>query len=158
MGEVADINILRIALGGRYSLTAVSDLSKHRRDMLPSRVMEHTLEVAKIPILEKIANLIVLYHSARLANGEPIDERMRELIIAWYERCWRGKTRGRPTNNVKEMAVQWEVIEQSMQRPTDQRKVIVADVANKFGLQRSQVYKLIKQLPIEQILQESRRK
>ena len=155
MSETVDINILRLILGGKHAVRAAGDLAKHRRDMLPSAAIDASLTIAGMPrdALEEIGTLIILYHAARLANGETVGDQMRELIVLWYERQRSGKKgRGRPSNTLKECAVQWEVIERIIREPNARRKAIVADVAQKYGLKRSRVYGLIKSVPIKQIL------
>jgi hypothetical protein len=153
VSEVGDINILRLALGGKHATAAIRDLWEVRRhDAPPSTLIKLCVEVTENPELQWAAERIVLHYAAKLAIGDTVDSRMRELVVDYYERKRRGKPRGRPTNSVKEAAVQWEVIEQSIRRPGDQRKSIIPDVAKKYGLKTRQVYKLIRHLPIGEIL------
>jgi hypothetical protein len=158
--DVANLNILRLALGGGYATEALSDLASHFKKTLgralPSTAMDASLKMANLPPLQDWAERIVWLYTARLCAGGPVDDRMRELIMVWCDRRLRGKARGRPAateaNAVRDMAVQWEVIEQSIRRPKDQRKVVIPDVAKKFNLKPRQVYKIIKHLPVVEIL------
>ena len=158
--DVANLNILRLALGGRYATRAALDLADHFKKVLgramPSTAINASLEMANLPPLQVFAERIVWLYTARLCAGAPVDDRMRELIMVWCDRRLRGKARGRPSateaNAVRDLAVQWEVIEQSIRRPKDQRKVIIPDVAKKFNLKTRQVYTIIKHLPAAEIL------
>jgi hypothetical protein len=85
--------------------------------------------------------------------GEPVCQRMRELIVIWYE--WqrrRTKKKGRPADTTRDFGVIWGVIEQLIYHPHRQKKVVIADVADKYGMKRSRVYKLMEGVPVEDIL------
>ena len=128
---------------------------------MPSVAIDRSLEMASLPILQDMAERIVWAYTARLCAGGAVDDRMRELIMVWCDRRLRGKAKGRPTNAnanaVRDMAVQWAIIEQSIRRPSDQQKAIIGDVAKKYGLKRSQVYKIIEPVPVQEFLSKGRR-
>ena len=83
----------------------------------------------------------MLTYVARLAYGEPVDDRMRSLIAAWCRRC---VTKGRPPNRLKKMAVQWALLERELRDPSLKREATVAEVGKEHGLGRSEVFRLIR--------------
>jgi hypothetical protein len=149
--EHIDIILLCLILGGNLALQAINDLVKRSPPGLPpSAALDLSLEHR---LTEETGNLIVLYYAARLAVGEPVCQRMRELIVIWYE--WqrrRTKKKGRPADTTRDFGVIWGVIEQLIYHPHRQKKVVIADVADKYGMKRSRVYKLMEGVPVEDIL------
>jgi hypothetical protein len=92
--ELSDANVILLALGGIFALATADDLTPREYARL-----------AADPEIKKRAERIIMRESARLADGEPVSERMRWLIGVWNRQGTRGKRRGRPDAWVKETAV-----------------------------------------------------
>jgi hypothetical protein len=159
--DAADTNLLRLLLGGKHAFDAVAALATHRQ-VMPTAAMDASLAVTNMPRdqLEHAGNMISLNYAAKLIIGESVGDDMKELIVAWYERQLAAKKtgRGRPaTNPVRNFAVVWEIIERRIREPRAQQKAIVFDVAKEYGIERSQIYKLLEDVPVEQIIEAGNR-
>jgi hypothetical protein len=116
-----------------------------------TQLLRAFMDFAEHPGLLKYAEQIVLNHTMRAVDGDPVDEVMRELIYAWCKKrldtLAGNREPGRRTNPVKEFAVVWTLVQRLMANPQRKREALIAEVCQEFGLTRRRVFQLLEKLP-----------
>jgi hypothetical protein len=144
LDDLAELFIVGLALGGKYARGVLVVMARTWPDTPAAEIVAGGLEIAGGSKLEKTAERIVLASAARLADGEPIDDHMRQLIAVWCRRRLKARIAGRRSNSIKNFAVQWAFIERVWRSPSVKREAIVADLAKEFRLKRRRIFDLIK--------------
>jgi len=144
MGEFEDTTFLGLALGGKHERFAIHVLSHWLADMEAQELLDRCLKhFGDNNRSQTVGERVALTYAARIADGEAVHKRMREMVAEWCRRRLKGGARGRPSSKLKQMAVQWAFIERVLKAPAEKREAIVAELQEKYRLSRRQVRNLI---------------
>ena len=130
MSELADINVVRLSLGGIFAISSGRGLkwAKHSEDKT----------------IKERARKIVLREAARLADGEDVGDTMRYLIGVWCRQQLDNGKPGRPDAFVKEQALCRAFYEKMGEDHTRKREAIIAELEKEFGLERRRVFAILR--------------
>jgi hypothetical protein len=135
MPKLSDIAIVRLAIGWRSFPETGTGVKTNLLDQI---------KLSEDKALPERARKIVLREIVRLTRGENVDDEMRRLIGWWASQQLNGGKRGRRKNWTKEAAIYLTFKTLIEKNPEVQRKVIIAFLAEKFGVKQRRIYEAIK--------------
>lgn len=139
MAKLTDADIVALAVGLRITLDSRTWFKIGPREI--ARLSEDKT-------IRERGRKIVLREVVRLTRGEDVEKQMRTLIAIWCAQQCNGGKRGRPSNVNKEHAiyVAWLIMRVQIEKlnPKPQRKVIIAELADYFGVKPRRVYEALK--------------